>query len=123
MSPIDARPIPVKVPLSPIQEAELKLFEENIRQLEAGSLDSDDFMRNPLNQNLPRKFKFAFEGCPTDHARVPIHDFGAVAKFREVNGKKVRGFATYVGGGLGATPHAAELIEDFTPAELLIPTA
>ena len=61
------------------------------------------FLRNPIGQNLPRKFKFAFEGCPTDHARIPIHDFGAVAKIKEINGKKVRGFQCYVGGGLGAT--------------------
>ena len=81
------------------------------------------FLRNPLNQNLPRKFKFAFEGCPTDHARVAIHDFGAVAKIKEINGKKVKGFQCYVGGGLGATPFSAQLIEDFTPEELLIPTA
>ncbi len=81
------------------------------------------FLRNPINQNLPRKFKIALEGCPTDHARVPIHDFGAVAKVRTVNGKTVRGFATSVGGGLGATPNAAILIEDFTPEDLLIPTA
>src|SRR5882672_2326315 len=81
------------------------------------------FLRNPINQNLPRKFKFAFEGCPTDHARVPIHDFGAVAKIREINGKQVRGFQCYVGGGLGASPFSAQLIEDFTPEELLIPTA
>jgi len=84
---------------------------------------ADYFLRNPVGQNLPRKFKFAFEGCPTDHARVGIHDFGAVAKMREINGIKVRGFQCYVGGGLGATPHAAQLIEDFTPEDLLIPTA
>src|SRR5438876_6622187 len=84
---------------------------------------ADYFLRNPINQNLPRKFKFAFEGCPTDHARVGIHDFGAVAKIREINGQKVRGFQCYVGGGLGASPFSAQLIEDFTPEELLIPTA
>ena len=84
---------------------------------------ADYFLRNPLNQNLPRKFKFAFEGCPTDHARVAIHDFGAVAKIKKIDGKEVRGFQCYVGGGLGATPHAAQLIEDFTPEEMLIPTA
>ena len=84
---------------------------------------ADYFLRNPVGQNLPRKFKFAFEGCPTDHARIAIHDFGAVAKIKEINGKKVRGFQCYVGGGLGATPFSAQLIEDFTPEELLIPTA
>jgi len=82
----------------------------------------DYFLRNPISQNLPRKFKIAFEGSPVDHARICIHDFGAVAKVREVNGKKVRGFQCYVGGGLGATPNSALLIEDFTPEDLLIPT-
>lgn len=80
------------------------------------------FLRHAVCQNLPRKFKIAFEGCPTDHARVPIHDFGAVAKIRTVNGKTERGFATYVGGGLGAVPFAPHLLEEFTPADLLIPT-
>ncbi|MBI3615130.1 MAG: nitrite/sulfite reductase [Candidatus Omnitrophica bacterium] len=80
------------------------------------------FLRNPVCQNLPRKFKIAFEGCPTDHARVPIHDFGAVARVREIDGKQVRGFATYVGGGLGTVPFAAHLLEEFTPVDLLIPT-
>lgn len=83
---------------------------------------ADYFLRNPISQNLPRKFKIAFEGSPIDHARVCIHDFGAVAKVREVNGKKERGFQCYVGGGLGATPNSALLIEDFTPEDLLIPT-
>ena len=80
------------------------------------------FLRHPVCQNLPRKFKIAFEGCPTDHARVPIHDFGAVAQIKEIDGKPARGFKTSVGGGLGTTPFAAHLLEEFTPAELLIPT-
>ncbi len=76
------------------------------------------FLRNAVCQNLPRKFKIAFEGCPTDHARVPIHDFGAVAKIRD--GK--RGFQCYVGGGLGPTPMSAQLLEEWTPEHLLIPS-
>jgi len=32
------------------------------------------FLRNPLAQNLPRKFKIAFEGCIEDHAKTAIHD-------------------------------------------------
>src|SRR6185437_10673733 len=74
---------------------------------------ADYFLRNSLNQNMPRKFKFAFEGCPTDHARVAIHDFGAVAKVRDAGGRTIRGFQCYIGGGLGATPHAAQLLEEF----------
>ena len=46
------------------------------------------FLRHTVCQNLPRKFKIAFEGCPTDHARVPIHDFGAVARIQEIDGKR-----------------------------------
>lgn len=77
------------------------------------------FLRNPANQNLPRKFKIAFEGCTEDHARIPIHDFGAVAALRAGE----RGFRIYLGGGLGAQPASAKLLEDFTPEDLLIPTA
>lgn len=76
------------------------------------------FLRHPIAQNLPRKFKIAFEGCREDHARVRIHDIGAVATVREGQ----RGFRLYIAGGLGAQPRAAEVLEDFTPADLLIPT-
>ncbi len=81
------------------------------------------FLRNPLNQNLPRKFKFAFESCPEDHARVPIHDGGLVAATRIVNGKVERGFKIYAGGGLGSHPVSPVLLEEFTPIDLMIPTA
>ncbi|WP_448565863.1 nitrite/sulfite reductase, partial [Thermus sp.] len=76
------------------------------------------FLRHPVGQNLPRKFKIAFEGCREDHARTPIHDIGVVAA---VEGGK-RGFRIYVGGGLGAAPMSAELLEPFTPEEDLLPT-
>ena len=80
------------------------------------------FLRHPVCQNLPRKFKIAFEGCPTDHARVPIHDFGAVARVKVIDGKPARGFRTFVGGGLGAVPFPPHELEEFTPEDLLIPT-
>jgi sulfite reductase beta subunit-like hemoprotein len=84
---------------------------------------SRHLLRNPINQNLPRKFKIAFEGCADDHARTPIHDFGCVAALREVSSQVERGFRIYIGGGLGSQPKSAELLEPFTPADLLIPTA
>jgi sulfite reductase (ferredoxin) len=80
------------------------------------------FLRNPLNQNMPRKIKIAFEGCTSDHARIAIHDLGFVAKLREVNGETVRGFQVFVGGGLGPLPQSAPLLEEFVPAEWLIPS-
>ena len=80
------------------------------------------FLRHPVCQNLPRKFKIAFEGSTVDRARIPIHDFGAVARIKEIGGKKVYGFRTFVGGGLGTVPFSAHELEEFTPADQLIPT-
>ncbi len=78
------------------------------------------FLRHPLGQTMPRKFKIAFEASETrDFAKVGLHDLGFVAKIKD--GKK--GFAVYVGGGLGSTPFAAQLLEEFCPAEKLLPTA
>jgi len=79
-------------------------------------------LRNPMNQNLPRKFKIAFSGCPDDLGLTPIHDIGARAALRSTAGKEERGFQLYVGGGLGPTPRLAELLEEFTPADRLLPT-
>ncbi|OGX28862.1 MAG: hypothetical protein A3B78_02750 [Omnitrophica WOR_2 bacterium RIFCSPHIGHO2_02_FULL_67_20] len=80
------------------------------------------FLRNPASQKLPRKFKIAFEGCPVDHAKTAIHDIGAVAAIREEGGTRILGFKLYVGGGLGAAPMQAILLEPFTPATELLRT-
>ncbi len=80
------------------------------------------FLRNPASQTLPRKFKITFEGSPEDRARTAIHDIGAVAAIRETNGKKELGFKLYMGGGLGAVPVSAVLLEEFTPVDELIRT-
>lgn len=76
------------------------------------------FLRNPLCANMPRKFKMAFESSPTDFALTAIHDLGFVAEIRG----GVRGFRIYAAGGLGATPHSAIRLEDWTPADLLLPS-
>ncbi len=80
------------------------------------------FVRNPLSQNLPRKVKISFEGCTTDHVATAIHDIGALATLKEINGKAMRGFRIYVGGGLSTMPTAATPLEEFTAAEQLLPT-
>ena len=79
-------------------------------------------LRNPMNQNLPRKFKIAFSGCPDDLGLSPMQDIGACAALRSTAGREERGFQLYVGGGLGPMPRLAELLEEFTPAERLLPT-
>ncbi|MBI4444839.1 MAG: nitrite/sulfite reductase [Acidobacteria bacterium] len=79
---------------------------------------------HPDTQDFGRKFKVAFSGCE-QHAcgLVNLHDMGAVAVKRLENGKERRGFAFYVGGGLGAVPHSAKLFSEFLPEEELLPTA
>jgi sulfite reductase (ferredoxin) len=69
-------------------------------------------------QNFGRKFKVAFSGCAQEACGlVMLNDVGAVAK---VEGGK-RGFAFYVGGGLGSVPNQAKLFVDFLPEEELLP--
>lgn len=79
-------------------------------------------LRNPMNQNLPRKFKIAFSGCSDDLGLTPIHDIGARAAVRTVDGRTVRGFSIVLGGGLGPAPRLAQPLEEFTPADDLLPT-
>jgi len=79
-------------------------------------------LRNPMNQNLPRKFKISFSGCSDHCGLAPIQDIGAVAAVRRDNGTSQVGFRLYVGGGLGPSPQVAQLLEEFTPAEELLVT-
>ncbi len=79
---------------------------------------------HPDAQDFGRKFKPAFSGCKQQACGlVMMHDLGCIAVTREVDGKTKRGFEFYVGGGLGAVPHQAKLLEDFLPPEELLPMA
>src|SRR5687767_12526580 len=76
-------------------------------------------------QAFGRKFKIAFSGCEHEAcALVSIHDLGGIAKVRQgPDGRPLRGFALYVGGGLGAVPHQAKPYEGFVPEEDILPLA
>jgi sulfite reductase beta subunit-like hemoprotein len=81
------------------------------------------FVRNPLGQRLPRKFKVNFSGCSTDCGQAMFNDVGVVATVREhEDGSIEPGFRLYIAGGLGATPHPALALEEFTSREDLLPT-
>ncbi len=77
---------------------------------------------HPGTQDFGRKFKVAFSGC-RDHAcaLTALHDVGCIAATRVTDGKLERGFAYYVGGGLGAVPHQAKLLFEFLPEAELLP--
>ena len=81
------------------------------------------FVRNPLGQRLPRKFKVNFSGCSTDCGQAMFNDVGVVAVDRtREDGTVEQGFRVYIAGGLGATPHPALALEEFTTREDLLPT-
>jgi len=66
---------------------------------------------------LPRKFKIAVSGAPTDRAAVRFHDIGLQMR-QNIRGEV--GFEVLVGGGQGRTPVIAETIRDFLPKRDLL---
>ncbi|WP_214070556.1 HEPN domain-containing protein [Mucilaginibacter sp. dw_454] len=78
----------------------------------------DYLLRNPVNQDMPRKFKISFSANDQDTAFSFIHDLGFIPK---INEKGERGFKVMLGGGLGAQPILANIVEEFLPEDQLIP--
>ncbi len=78
------------------------------------------FLRKELTDNLPRKFKIAFDGCRHDCMASAINDVGLRAVVREENGVQRRGFHMVVGGGLGPLPNEAQLLDEFVPEDRLV---
>ncbi len=73
-------------------------------------------------QDFGRKFKTAFSGCEHEACGlVKMHDLGLLARVQEIDGQQKRGFAVYVGGGLGTIPYQAKLLSEFVPEEELLP--
>lgn len=79
------------------------------------------FLRKPVCQEMGRKFKIAFSNTEKDTGLTFMHDLGAIARSRTVDGKTQRGFKILIGGGLGAQPHLAITTHEFLEEELLIP--
>jgi sulfite reductase (ferredoxin) len=70
------------------------------------------FLRHPLSETLPRKFKIAFSCCADDCAKAAIHDLGFIARIQD--GEK--GFKIVAGGGLSSSPRNALVIHEFARA-------
>ena len=75
------------------------------------------FIRNPMCQNLPRKFKINF-ACCNKHGLVRVADIGLVPAIKD----NVKGFKIYLGGGLGAASFIGHPLEDFTPEDRVLST-
>ena len=66
---------------------------------------------------LPRKFKIAMTGSPSDRAAIKFHDIGLMAATSD---EGEIGWQVWVGGGMGRTPMVAKLINGFVPHEHLL---
>ncbi len=67
------------------------------------------FVRHPVSQTMPRKFKTAFTASDADRAIVGIHDLGFVPRVRD----GVRGVKMVVGGGTSIMPRVAPVLYEF----------
>ncbi|WP_298541537.1 HEPN domain-containing protein [uncultured Aquimarina sp.] len=75
------------------------------------------FLRNPICQEMGRKFKVSFSGTEEDTGLSYMHDLGFIAKIE--NG--VRGFKVMLAGGLGSQPRHADELYSFLPSDKIIP--
>ncbi len=75
------------------------------------------FLRNPICQEMGRKFKVSFSASDDDTGLSYMHDLGFIAK--KQNG--TNGFKVMVGGGLGSQPRHADVLYEFLPSEKIIP--
>ncbi|APY11456.1 nitrite reductase [Seonamhaeicola sp. S2-3] len=75
------------------------------------------FLRNPICQEMGRKFKVSFSSSDEDTGLSYLHDLGFIAKIKD----GVRGFKVMLGGGLGSQPRHADLFYDFIETDKIIP--
>jgi sulfite reductase (ferredoxin) len=75
------------------------------------------FLRNPIGQEMGRKFKVSFSASDADTGLSYMHDLGFIAKIE--NGEK--GFKVMLGGGLGSQPRHADELFTFLPSDQIIP--
>ena len=75
------------------------------------------FLRNPISQEMGRKFKVSFSSSDADTGLSYMHDIGFIAKIK----KGERGFKVMLGGGLGSQPRHADVLFEFLSADKIIP--
>ncbi len=79
------------------------------------------FLRNPICQEMGRKFKISFSNTEADTGLAFIHDIGFIARTKRINGKLKHGFKVWVAGGLGSQSKHAHLYKAFLEADQIIP--
>lgn len=76
------------------------------------------FLRNPICQDMGRKFKIAVSSSEKDSAYAFMHDVGLIPALSSEGHK---GFKVLIGGGLGAQPYLAQVADAFLEEEKVIP--
>ncbi|WP_268122321.1 nitrite/sulfite reductase [Roseivirga pacifica] len=79
------------------------------------------FLRNPICQDMGRKFKIAFTSDDSDSAFTYFHDIGFIPKLKYEDNKVIKGFKVVVGGGLGAQAMTAQTAYEFLEDHQIIP--
>ncbi len=79
------------------------------------------FLRNPICQDLGRKFKISFSSSDDDSAFTFMHDIGFIPRLKKVGTEEVRGFKVLIGGGLGSRPLVAKVAHHFLPDSEILP--
>jgi sulfite reductase (ferredoxin) len=98
--------------IDPEEEFDVTPFAEAVYQY---------FLRNPICQEMGRKFKIAFSGSVKDRGLTYLHDLGFIAVTKIENGAETKGFKVLLGGGLGSQPRHADVIYEFLPTDQIIP--
>jgi len=75
------------------------------------------FLRNPICQEMGRKFKISFSYTNKDTALSFIHDLGFIAKLK----KGEKGFKVMLAGGLGSQASLATTMFEFISVNKIIP--
>ncbi|WP_422083683.1 HEPN domain-containing protein [Ulvibacterium sp.] len=75
------------------------------------------FLRNPIGQEMGRKFKVSFSASDADTGLSYMHDLGFIAKVQD----GVSGFKVLIGGGLGSQPRHGDVLFEFLPSDRIIP--
>lgn len=75
------------------------------------------FLRNPIGQELGRKFKVSFSSSDADTGLSYMHDIGFIAKTEQ----NQPGFKVLLGGGLGSQPRHADVLYEYLPTDQIIP--
>lgn len=75
------------------------------------------FLRNPISQEMGRKFKVSFSASDADTGLSYMHDLGFIAKIQD----GIKGFKVMLGGGLGSQPRHADVLFEFLASDKIIP--